>query len=212
MLKKWFDALCCVLLLIGSNAATAGSYEDFFVAIQRDDRSGITALLQRGFDPNARDPKGQVGLFIALQKQSLRAAEALLESALLDVNALNQQGESPLMIAALSGQLGWCERLLKRGAKVDQAGWSPLHYAATGPEPKAVALLLSRGANIEAEAPNLSTPLMMAARYGTEASVDLLLARGADVKHANDAGLRAADFARLGGREALSQRLAQLAR
>jgi uncharacterized protein len=212
MPRKWFEKLVCVGVLLGWGAAYAGSYEDFFIAIQRDDRSAITALLKRGFDPNSRDAKGQVGLFLALQKESLAAAQALLESEALDVNALNAQGESALMMAALRGRLDWCERLLQRGARVDQPGWSPLHYAATGPEPKTVALLLSRGANRDAEAPNRNTPLMMAARYGAEASVDLLLAQGADLKRGNAAGQTAADFARLGGREALSLRLAQLAR
>ena len=56
-------------------------------------------------------------------------------------------------------------------APINQPGWSPLHYAAAGPEPKIVALLLERGAIVDAEAPNRSTPLMMAAGYGKEESV-----------------------------------------
>ena len=99
--------------------------------------------------------------------------------------------------------------LLDHGAKVNQPGWSPLHYAATGPEPKVVQLLIERGADLNALSPNGTTPLMMAAQYGSEGSVDLLLARGADRSLRNDKGLRAADFARLSGREALVRRLAQ---
>jgi ankyrin repeat protein len=53
---------------------------------------------------------------------------------------------------------------------------------------------------------------MMAARYGSEASVQLLLERGADARLRNDRQLSAADFARLGGREKLAERLAALAR
>jgi hypothetical protein len=53
---------------------------------------------------------------------------------------------------------------------------------------------------------------MMAARYGAEPSVDLLLQRGADPKLKNDRQLSAADFARQGGREALAQRLERLQR
>jgi hypothetical protein len=68
-------------------------------------------------------------------------------------------------------------------------------------------LLLDRGAPIDAKSPNGSTPLMMAARYGAEASVDLLLARGADAKRRNDLNLDAADFARQGGRDFLVERL-----
>jgi ankyrin repeat protein len=53
---------------------------------------------------------------------------------------------------------------------------------------------------------------MMAAQYGSEASVELLLSRGADPKARNDRGLGAADFARLGQRDALAARLEALAR
>ena len=212
MSKRVTRAIAALAMTLSAAASSAGSYEDFFAAIQRDDRAAVSALLVRGFDPNSRDPKGQVGLFVALQTGSLAAAQALLEARALDVNALNEKGESVLMIAALKGHTDACEALLKRGARVDQPGWSPLHYAATGPQPKTVALLLARGANIEAESPNRSTALMMAARYGPEASVELLLAQGADVRRVNEAGLSAADFARLGGRDALGQRLDRLAR
>ena len=84
---------------------------------------------------------------------------------------------------------------------------SPLHYAATGNEPKIVALLLDRGAPIDARSPNGSTPLMMAARYGAEGSVDLLLARGADKQLRNDLDLDARAFAKLASREYLDARL-----
>jgi len=68
-------------------------------------------------------------------------------------------------------------------------------------------LLLDRGAPIDAGSPNGSTALMMAAQYGSEASVDLLLSRGADAKIKNDRGLTAGDFARLAKRDALAARL-----
>ena len=212
MSKRVKRTIAALAMMLTAGAASAGSYEDFFTAIQRDDKAAVAALLARGFDPNSRDPKGQVGLFVALQSGSLAAAQALLEARTLDVNALNEKGESVLMMAALKGQTEACEALLKRGARVDQPGWSPLHYAATGPQPKIVSLLLARGADPEAKSPNGSTPLMMAARYGAEASVNLLLAQGADVRRVNEAGLTAADFARLGGRDALGQRLDKLAR
>ena len=125
----------------------------------------------------------------------------------LNVNALNAAGESALMLAALKGDMASSLQLLARGALVNRAGWSPLHYAATGTEPRLVTLLLERGADIDARAPNGTTPLMMAARYGHEDSVKLLLARGADPKRRDSRGLQAADFARLEGREWLAARL-----
>jgi ankyrin repeat protein len=211
MMKNHFRFAFYLIVSIWFSVANAGAYEDFFQAVNRDDGRTVRQLLERGFDPNSRDPKGQAALHLALRDGSLVVAEALWASPALDVSALNANGESPLMMAALRGNLAWAQRLLERGAQVQKDGWSPIHYAATGPEPKLVALLLDKGAPIDAESPNRSTPLMMASRYGAEASVDLLLARGADARRRNDLNLSAVDFARQAGRDFLVERLQKAA-
>lgn len=189
------------------SSAIAGSYEDFFIAVKRNDGRTIKALVERGFDPNTRGPNGEIGLVAALHGENMAAAEALFARPDIRLDLLNGAGESALMMAALRGDLGWCERLIARGAPVNKPGWSPLHYAASGPEPKIIALLLERGAIVDAESPDRTTPLMMAARYGKEDSVKLLLARGADAKRTNDRNMNAADFARGSGREWLAEML-----
>ena len=206
-MKYHFRLLAYIVLLIGFSCARAGAYEDFFIAINRDDDRGVVKLLERGFDPNSRDPKGQTGLILALRDASPRVAEALWKSPALDVDVQNASGETALMMAALRGQVAWMRRLLERGAAPHKDGWSPIHYAATGPDVKAVALLLERGAPAEATSPDKDTPLMMAARYGAEASVDLLLARGASASVTNGRNLDAVDLARAGGRDFLVERL-----
>lgn len=206
-ITKYFRFVVFALVAIGLSSARAGSYEDFFSAIQRDDGTAIESLLRRGFDPNSRYSNGQVGLTLAAQAQSWRAVQTLLAHPGADVNALNAAGESALMLAALKGDLAWCQRLVERGARVQQPGWAPIHYAASGPSAQIVEFLLANGADIDSASPNGSTPLMMAARYGSEASVDLLLGRGADARRRNEHNLQAADFARLGGRESLAARL-----
>ena len=207
MMKKYFKIFLYVVALAAFSPVKAGSYEDFFSAIRNDNASTLETLLARGFDPNTRDPKGQLGLTMALQEGSPKAARLLIGRPETDLNALNNAGESPLMMAALKGDLPGAQLLLERGAKVNQPGWSALHYAATGPEPKIVQLLLQRGAEIDTVSPNDTTPLMMAAQYGTEESVRLLLARGASANRANQKNMRAVDFARLSGREPLIKML-----
>lgn len=192
--------------------AIAGAYDDFFVAIIRDDVSGLRRLLDQGMDPNSRDPKGQPALAVAIRRESPRAFGLLLARPETDVNALNAAGESALMLAAIAGDVEACERLIERGAQVDKPGWSPLHYAASGPEPRVVRLLLERGAAIDAEAPNGSTALMMAAQHGPEATIELLLARGADTRRRNQRGLQAIDLADQAGRDWLVERLQKLPR
>ena len=104
----------------------AGSYEDFFVAVANDDARTVQALLVRGFDPNTVGPRGQVPLYAALQAGSLKVADALWQHPSLQIDAANATGETPLMMAALRGQLDWCQRLVARGAPVDRNGWTPL--------------------------------------------------------------------------------------
>ena len=212
MFTKYFRKLLYLILAIGFSSSQAGSYEDFFIAIRNDNAGAVTDLLRRGFDPNSRDGKGQPGLTVAMQEQSLKAARVLLAQPALDVDALNQAGESALMMAALKGNLAGLNLLLARGARISQPGWSAIHYAATGPEPQVVTLLIDRGADVNAMSPNGTTPLMMAAQYGPEDSVKILLARGADARARNQLDLRAADFARQGGREPLARTLEQAAR
>ena len=176
----------------------AGAFEDFFIAIQRDDGDAITTLLRRGFDPNTRDPNGQVGLTLTLQNGSLKAFAALMAARQVNVEARNAQDESPLMMAALKGNVEAVKALLARDADVNKTGWAPLHYAASAGSPQhaqIISLLLERHAYIDAASPNGTTPLMMAAHYGSTEAVQLLLEEGADPTLKNQLGLTATDFA-----------------
>lgn len=196
---------------VAPTPAQAGAYEDFFVAIRRDDGDAITTLLRRGFDPNTRDPKGQVGLTLALQSGSLKAFAALLAARRVDVEARNAQQESPLMMAALKGNTDAVKALLARDADVNKPGWAPLHYAASAGSAQhtaIIALLLERHAYIDAASPNGTTPLMMAAHYGSSEAVQLLLDEGADPQLKNQLGLTATDFALRAGRTDAAEKIA----
>ncbi len=83
-----------------------------------------------------------------------------------DVNARNNPGETPLMLAAA------------RGAR------------------EAVELLLARGAAVDAATPAGNTALMFAAARGQADVVELLVAKGASSAHQNRFGLGPTDWAR----------------
>lgn len=199
-------------VLIGCSGAHAGSYDDFFKAVAMDDVGTISDLLERGFDPNAMGPQGQPALYLAVREGSARVTQALLAHRQLKPDTPNAFGETPLMMAALRGDFALAQRLHAMGAAVDRPGWTPLHYAASGPDVAIVRWLLELRSPIDVRAPNGNTPLMMAAGYGLIDVADELLARGANPTLRNAAGLDAAEFARRGGRDRLAQRLETEAR
>ena len=196
----YFKSVLYLIVFYGFSVSYAGSYDDFFVAIKRDDAATVSALLSRGFDANTLNPAGEHGLLLAVREPSLKVASVLINWPKVNVEARNRQDESPLMLAALKGLTEVCQQLIAKEADVNKPGWAPLHYAATNGHLAVISLLLDNHAYIDAASPNGSTPLMMAAHYGTAAAVKLLLEAGADPLLRNVQGLSAIDFAHRGNR------------
>lgn len=190
-----FKSLIYLIVFYGYSICHAGSYDDFFTAIKRDEAGTVATLLTRGFDANTLSPAGEPGLVIAVREPSLKVAAVLLNWPKTNVEARTRQDESALMLASLRGLTEICRQLIAKGADVNKPGWAPLHYAATHGHLAVIGLLLDNHAYIDAASPNRTTPLMMAAHYGTPQAVKLLLEAGADPLLKNDLGLTAIDFA-----------------
>ena len=203
-MRNYIKKSIYLIVFIGFSSANAGSFEDFFSAIQRDDPQSLSALLRRGFDPNTLDAKGQSGLFLALRDPSPKVVEVLLKAPKIKVETRTPQDESPLMMAAMRGELKLAAALIDKDADVNKTGWTPLHYAASstqGDQLGVAKLLIENAAYIDAASPNGSTPLMMAAMYGNTSTLKLLLDEGADPTLKNQLGLTAVDFAQRADRK-----------
>jgi uncharacterized protein len=200
-MRSYFRYLAIVVVLACVSVAYAGSYDDFFTAVKRDNPDTILSLLNRGFDPDTLNPDGLSALYLALRDESPKVANALIDWPRTNVEIRTPKDESPLMIAALKGRMDFVKKLIARGADVNKPGWTPLHYAATGGHLEIMALLLDQNAYIDAASPNGTTPLMMAAEYGSADAVKLLLDAGADPSLKNQLGLTAIDFAHRASRD-----------
>jgi ankyrin repeat protein len=180
--------------------SSAGSYEDFFIALQNDQVKVVSSLLSRGFDPNTVNLKAEPALLNALNVGALSSAEVLIRHPRINVNVRNAHGETALMLACLKGHVSLAKLLISRQADINHPGWTPLHYAATGGHVDLIHMLLEESAYIDAESPNGTTPLMMAARYGSAKATQLLIEEGADLQTKNQLGFTALDFAKQGNR------------
>ncbi|GFR58119.1 26S proteasome non-ATPase regulatory subunit 10, partial [Elysia marginata] len=108
-----------------------------------------------------------------------------------NVNSVNDNSETPLVVAAKSRNYTIIDLLLTRGAApntADSLGVSPLHYEAGQGDVEAVKLMLSYGANPNAEDFMGRTPLHYAVVGSHLETVDLLVFCGADSSVVNKDG------------------------
>ena len=140
------------------------------------------------------------------------ALDRLLDRDRTLANAFAADGNVPLGLAAFFSQVNAMKHLLDRGAEVGIAARNamnvqPLHAAVAARNPEAVAMLLARGADVNARQQVGYTPLMGAASGGRDDLVDLLLQHGADPSLASEDARTAATIAAEHGHTAIAARL-----
>ena len=134
-----------------------------------------------------------------LSKKDSVGAVAMIKKG-TDVNAVDNNGTSPLMNACRWADDWSVSFLLRHGAKADNPkspkGRTPLmigcaYYSGVG----ICRMLIDHGANVNAVAQDNITPLMLAAHNAKLDVVELLLKKGANPKVRDAAGKTAWDYA-----------------
>ena len=185
--------LCGIFL---SSAARADPVRDLVLAAQMDNVTQVKKLLARGLSPNTIDPvSGESVLMLALREGSESVAAALIADQRLELERQAPNGNTALMMAAFRHNRAAVLALIARGAVVTRPGWTALHYAAASGDREIAAILLDHDTYIDAESPSQLTPLMIAAREGQLAVVELLLREGADARLRNNEKLTASQIA-----------------
>lgn len=193
--------LLAAIFLIPTTAS-ADAFNEYFKAVKLDNADKVKELLQRGIDPNMiEEERYDTGLILALREESMKVFQLLLNTPNVDLEAKSRNGDTALMIAAYKNNKAAVEALLARNVQVNRPGWTALHYAAAAGADAIIRMLFEKSAYIDAESPNKTTPIMMAAWEGHIWTVKLLLDEGADATLKNERGMTAIDFARAGGHE-----------
>lgn len=208
-LLRLFQACCLsAALLLLPTAALADAFNEYFRAVKLDNESKVQELLRRGLDPNLiEEERHETGLILALREGSMKVFWLLMKTPNIDLEARARNGDTALMIAAFKNNKPAVEALLAKNVEVNRPGWTPLHYAAAAGANEIIQMLLDKFAYIDAESPNKTTPIMMAAWEGHIWTVKLLLDEGADATLKNERGMTAIDFAEAGGHTDIVQGL-----
>ena len=119
-----------------------------------------------------------------------------------DVDAKNNDGNTPLHDAALRGNASVASILIAAGADVNAKnnfGETPLHHAALRGNASVASILIAAGADVNAKDNLGDTPLHYAAQRGNASVASILIAAGADVNvKANNGDTPLHDAARYG--------------
>ncbi|CAL4969310.1 unnamed protein product [Urochloa decumbens] len=126
--------------------------------------------------------RGARALHVAAGSGKMSVCTYLVEELLVDVNASDDSGDTPLAYAVRSGTLDIVQYLLDHGANPDEPngkGSTSLHLAAAGGNCEIVKALLSKGANVNSFC-DTGTPLHMAAFSKQDGAMKILLDHHAD--------------------------------
>lgn len=172
-----------------------------FKAIQEKRADQVTALLER--DPALANQKNEKGVSPTIAAMSLRNGDVFLrpqDNAVLKAVLAAKPKPDVFEEAALGNATALAARLDEDKTLVQawhSSGWTLLHFAAFGGNVNTAALLIDRGAEIEARAKNKfeNTPLQVAGLTGQVEMSALLIKKGADVRASYEHGVTALHLA-----------------
>ncbi len=207
-IKYTISALFAVFHFSNVLAQSDAQTLDFAKAAKFNDVKEVKSLLSKGISPNTIDINGNPMLVLAIKDRSYGVIDVLLSAKGTDVDLSNKNGETPLMMAAINGDLPLVQTLvLKNRAQLDHISWTPLHYACAKGHLDVAQFLLANGAIVDSLSLGGTTPLMMAVQSGNEYLVKLLLDKGANLQLRNEAGFSAIDIADIYNKPAISEGL-----
>jgi ankyrin repeat protein len=162
------------------------------LAIYHMSREAVQLFLDRGADVTLQNGKGQAALHRALQRGHPDIIQLILSGENVDADALDNDGSTPLHLAASEAEvLSGARLLLMHGANINlrnKKGQTPLHLASQRGHIDCMELLLNCGAIVDLPDNDGFTPLHLAISKVERRAAELLLKSRANINLRNDKG------------------------
>ena len=161
------------------------------VAAEYGQLACMQALLDGGVDINGANSIGITALYLAAQEGRLAALKMLLSRG-AQIKGWSSDDSDPLCAAAFYGRLSCVRALVTAGAAIvtgRKYGFSALNNAAQYGHVEVLQYLLQQGVSVNAESSVAGgTPLLVAAKEGQLACMQILLDAGAEIDRTNCVG------------------------
>lgn len=134
-------------------------------AVKKGDNKIIQLLLKKGALINEVNSNGETALHLIAKTLDLTTLEKLLATPGIDIHAKDNEGNICLYSMAFLGKQEMLEKLYQAGIPIDTVnnyGETPLFSAIYGINPLAVKFFLERGASVNHQSVNGTTPLIAA--------------------------------------------------
>ena len=166
------------------NATDRNHQTAYMVACHQGIIDAMCLLVNAGADPNIADSWGNTGLHLVVQGCCNKHVLAKLMDHGADVNAMNNEGATTLMLACETGQRESLNALLSAGTDtsiVDVHGDTCLHKLIHREhDHEALQMLLDHGVPVNATNKSHQTAYMLAYHQGNIDAMSVLLEAGAD--------------------------------
>ncbi|XP_065193226.1 transient receptor potential cation channel subfamily A member 1-like [Sycon ciliatum] len=194
--------------------------KDILNSVDRDESTALHLAARKGFfkicqllgehhcDMTARDEHERIPLHWSASEGKYRTTKFLVESTPTNVNDIDDQGRTPLHLAAINGHQRLCELLMDLGADVsarDNRRWTPLCHASSEGHCNTMESLLEHGSPVNIKDHRGNTPLHLACMAGHSKAVRTLLDHNAVLVQKNSDGMTCFDVAIDGGHEDVAE-------
>ena len=169
-------------------------------AIEEGNEQSLNQWIQRGGDFNALTADGSSLLMLAIDQDCEACVQTLLKSG-INIHVVNQNGQSALSSAIISGDTELAIELLNRGASLESytnpARYTLLMQAASTGQDKLVKVISEKHPEmVNAQDNEGMTALMYSAKEGFLSTAEILLEKGGRKDLANKKGETASIIAK----------------
>ena len=140
----------------------------------------VEYLLKKGAKVNQAGALGQTPLHFACQCEEQKILNLLLAAKDINVNAKDDEGDTPLIVASRTGKVNFMKALIAKGANVNAQNntmSSALHEAARYGQVDAAKLLCDSNANVSLMDNNFKAPFMIAIESGASEIAQIIQAK-----------------------------------